>query len=384
MIVHTIHVPVSANRFVAPVVAKLRQAGMPAELWVAADALQSAHLTETRSQCPVRDIACDLSMNPLVIARRLWVLVRAMSQPRPNAVHAHQMRAAVLPLLAAWLLRVPVRIYHNHGLPYLGYNGALRGRLRLLERINIALSTHMLLVSHSNRDAARNDGLLRKRQGRVLGRGSAVGINLKHWPSPDRSRHVGLEFRRERAIAAGAFVVLFVGRANARKGFIELIAAWEKGCFASRGCVLLCAGFGPEAATSLDRPLPTGVVPLGMLQDLRPVYAACDVLCLPSWHEGLSYAVLEAYAASRPVIVTDIPGLRSEVLPGLTGLSVPVRDIVALTTAIRHMETDPIARQSMGRKGWLFVRKCFDQRQVLDKYAAWYRHILHFSSSPKN
>ena len=73
---------------------------------------------------------------------------------------------------------------------------------------------------------------------------------------------------------------------------------------------------------------------LGHVTDMKALYAASDVVVLPSWREGLSRALIEAAAMERPIITTDVPGCRDVIDHGSGGLLVPVKDAEALRLAI--------------------------------------------------
>ncbi len=375
MIIHTIHVPVGARHFVAPLVARLRASGIPTELWVEDRAPQRMHL-EAMSGIPLRLIESDLISRPIELCRRWLSWYRALRRIRPLAVHAHQTRAAPIPLSAAWAAGVPIRIYHNHGLPYLGHRGVMRQLLRGLERINLTFATAVLLVGRENRDSARRDGLLSPRCGAVLGRGSAVGIDLMRWSLGQFSPASRIKARLDLGLPKSAFVVLFVGRPYLRKGFGDLLAAWAAGDFASRGGHLLLVGFSAKEAVVGGFVIPIGATLTGMVSDVRPFYAACDVVCLPSWHEGFPYALLEASAAGRACVATSAPGMGDAVHNGVNGRLVPLRDIDALSQVLHDCEVDADGSARMGAAGRLMVENGFDQCSVLDRQVAWFRRLV--------
>lgn len=375
MIVHSIHVPVSARQFVAPLARHLHASGMPTILAVGSRVGQERHLAAIRDD-PQVAIDSDLTGGPLAICGRALAWYRLLRRLRPLVVHAHQMRASVIPLLAAWTAGVPIRIYHNHGLPYLGHTGIMRVLLRLVERLNLLLATDVWLVSHSNRQAARADGLLLGRRSVVIGHGSAVGIDIQAWSSESVGEAVRIRQRRVLALSSNAFAVLYVGRPTARKGFEDLLAAWALGGFAERGGHLLCVGFSPADIPLTISPLPAGVIAHGMIEDLRPWYAAADAVCLPSWHEGFPYALLEAAAAGRPTIGCDVPGIRCAIGDGQTGLLVPVHAPGPLAAALQRLELSPELRLRLGSNGRAMTESSFDQSTVLRLQEAWYRTRL--------
>lgn len=130
MVIHLIHHPVSAKKFVEPIVKLLNSHGVEAELWI--ENREEFKDFISAIDCPKSFAKFDLSLNLFSVLVRLVRLLKRFVRLRPTAIHAHQTRAAFIPLFAALLARVPIRIYHNDGTPYLGY----RGPLRALGRVN--------------------------------------------------------------------------------------------------------------------------------------------------------------------------------------------------------------------------------------------------------
>src|SRR6185437_2247036 len=90
---------------------------------------------------------------------------------------------------------------------------------------------------------------------------------------------------------------------------------------------------------------------LGGVADTRDHLAAADIFVLPSRSEGFSNAIVEAMAASLPVVATDVGGNAEAVKDGVTGLVVPPEDADALAAAISQLLTDPAKAKSMGAAG---------------------------------
>ncbi len=79
--------------------------------------------------------------------------------------------------------------------------------------------------------------------------------------------------------------------------------------------------------------------------------AQADVFCLPSYREGVPYALLEAAACGLPIVTTDVPGCRDVVTHGLNGLLVPVRNAPVLADALEALLLDAQLRYQMGTAG---------------------------------
>ena len=278
--------------------------------------------------------------------------------------------------MAAYLEKVPVRIYHNHGLPYLGYQGIFRYFLQLLEVININLSTHVLMVSHSNLNVAKDDGLLPINKGLVLAHGSAVGLDLSDYDLSYFNDKMRGQARQKFSIPMNSFVLGYVGRPVRRKGFHLLLKAWERSGLGKSGNILLIAGCtSNECDTALGYPV-LGVKGLGYIKDMKEFYAACDAVTLPSEHEGFPYSLLEGAAAAKPLIGTDIPGIRCAIQDNHTGSLVPVNDEIALAEAINQLALNPLLRVRLGNNARERVEKDFSQQMVLKQLLDFYKREL--------
>ncbi|HYM74080.1 MAG TPA: glycosyltransferase, partial [Stellaceae bacterium] len=90
----------------------------------------------------------------------------------------------------------------------------------------------------------------------------------------------------------------------------------------------------------------------GHVEDVRAVWARAAIAVLPSsYGEGVPRSLLEAAACGRPIIASDMPGCREVVVPGETGLLVPVHDVGGLGAAIAMLMGDPALRRRMGEAG---------------------------------
>jgi N,N'-diacetylbacillosaminyl-diphospho-undecaprenol alpha-1,3-N-acetylgalactosaminyltransferase len=376
-VLHCIRHPVGARNFIAPVVEFFNQYGIRTELWYHGDEAL-AHM-DWGIDVPHRKVQLDFSPRPLVFRERLTDFRRRLRLIHPEVVHAHQMRGALIPLLGAYLEKIPVRVYHNHGLPYLGHRGLVRILLRAFERLNMALATHLLLVSHSNLQAGQADSLPGIQKGQVLGAGSIAGIDLQEY-SPEQFTSAAAQAARQKlGISPNAFVLAYVGRPVKRKGFHRLLAAWEKLALSEQEGILIIAGCSEdECRKAIGHPL-TGVMGLGYLEDLRPFYAASNAVILPSDHEGFPYALLEGAAAGRALLGTDIPGVRCTIRHEQTGFLFPADDQSELVKTIRRCATTPALCTNLGRNARARVEAEFDRQIVLNNLLRFYHEHLAIS-----
>jgi glycosyltransferase involved in cell wall biosynthesis len=114
---------------------------------------------------------------------------------------------------------------------------------------------------------------------------------------------------------------------------------------------------------------------LGYQKDIPSLYSRSHIICLPSYREGLPKALLEAAAASRAVITTDVPGCRDAIIPNITGLLVPVRDSEALANAIEDLIKNPEKRKNMGKAGRELAKKEFAIENIVDAHLKIYKGL---------
>jgi len=115
----------------------------------------------------------------------------------------------------------------------------------------------------------------------------------------------------------------------------------------------------------------------GFCQDVYPLLTRADAFVLASLWEGLPVGVLEASAASLPVVATDGPGTSETILPGETGLLVPVGDSQALADAMASvMEMPESQRRAMGKRGREFMQARYSLTAVADQWEQIYAELL--------
>ena len=114
----------------------------------------------------------------------------------------------------------------------------------------------------------------------------------------------------------------------------------------------------------------------GHRDDMREVYAQAHVVCLPSYHEGLPKALMEAAAAGRPLVAADVPGCREIVRHDETGLLVPAKEVAGLAVALRRLIEEAPLRQRLGRRARQAAVEEFSQELVVERTLAVYRGLL--------
>jgi glycosyltransferase involved in cell wall biosynthesis len=163
-------------------------------------------------------------------------------------------------------------------------------------------------------------------------------------------------------------LVLAVGRLHPQKGYDVLLDALPL----LGDAVVAVAGDGPLAA-ELQARAPQ-VRWLGRRDDVADLYAAADVVVLPSVWEARSLTAQEALLAGRPLVATDVGGIGD--LVGDGAVLVPAGDAAALGTAVRRLLADPGEAAAVAARGRAVAATWPTERDTVDQVAAVYRELL--------
>lgn len=306
--------------------------------------------------------------SPLDALRLVWTLWRLMRTLRPSIVHLVTIKPVLLGGLAARLARVPRVVAAISGLGFvftaLGATASARRWLVAgLYRIALAWPGVQLIFQNSDdRTLLQRHAGIRNAQV-VLIRGS--GVDLASWTV--------------QPLPSGPPVVLMASRLLVDKGVNEFIeAAGQLRGYAGARFVLV-GDVDPGNPSSLERPQVLGCAEDGVIEwwghrvDMQQVLAAAHVVVLPSYREGLPKVLLEAAAAGRAVVTTDVPGCRDAIVNGSTGLLAVPRDAEALAAAIRSLLDDPEKIRAFGHAGRQLAEEAFDVSEVVASHIRIYQ-----------
>jgi glycosyltransferase involved in cell wall biosynthesis len=183
--------------------------------------------------------------------------------------------------------------------------------------------------------------------------------------------------------SSGKVVVTTVGNIRRVKGhdvFIKAAAAVAQHfpgvTFSIAGDVLEPDYFSELQGLVRDLGLSNCFHFVGGITNLRDHLSASDIFVLPSRSEGFSNAIVEAMAASLPVVATDVGGNAEAVEDGVTGSIVPVDDPGALSEAISRLIANPSWAKAMGQAGRNLVIEKFTTKAMMDKITTAYDKLL--------
>lgn len=188
------------------------------------------------------------------------------------------------------------------------------------------------------------------------------------------------QIRDELQLPPNAFVVGFIGRLAKQKRVEDIIWAVETLRQIRPQLHLVIIGDGPERERlerfARDVQCWNNVRFLGHRNDATRYLAAFDVFCLASTFEGMSNGVMEAMAASLPVVASDIPPNRELVVPGETGFLYKPTDSVGIMQFVRRLIDEPHLAEEFGRSGRERICREFGIDRMVRSYSDLYRQLM--------
>src|SRR5271157_589692 len=282
-----------------------------------------------------------------------------LRQLKPDVVHTHQIGALIYTGPAARREKVPAVVHTEHGNNVAKHRSLnKRARVRLLWGLAGSYADRFFCVSNDIADAV-------KAYRTVPGRKVVVvlnGIDTEAFATKEGSESV----RRDLGIPQGVPVIGTVGRLNEVKGQNLLIRSFAQVSNHDPRPHLLLVGDGPERQRLQQLAENLGLTDrvhfAGYQSRPEHFLHLMDIFALTSRLEGMPLAILEAWAAGRPVIASRVGGVPAIVTDGETALLFDSGDEAGLTQAIRRLVANPDEARRLGQAGRDYVRSCYDLR----------------------
>jgi len=337
--------------------------------------------------CGLTSIAMTRSITPFqdfLSMIRLWFLFFKM---KPAIIHTHTPKAGLLGMLAASLAGVPIKLHTIAGLPWMESRGVKKNLLKQVERLTISLSTRVHVNSQHLLNFMRFEGLdPNPSKLKIIGNGSSNGIDTDYYSRANVSFEQIEEIRKVAKPGSNAFVWLFVGRLVGDKGIFELIEAflhvqaqypedqlWLVGPFENKD----------RLKSSILNTINNNrnIINWGYCDEVRPFFAAADVLVFPSYREGFPNVPMQAAAMECPMILSDINGCNEIVEHNVNGMLVPVKNPDALTDAMLLMRINPDVRKYFADNSLAIIKKKYSNKAIWTLLEEEYKELL---ASQKN
>lgn len=330
--------------------------------------------------------------------RRVKKLIRDF---KPDIVHTHAAKAGAVGRLAASELGVKVIVHTFHGHVFHSYFGQVRTAMyKNIERFLARRSSRIVAISERQKEElVKEHRICPDNKVSVI----PLGFDLSRFQQDlEAKRRL---FRRVYGVADDELAVGIVGRLVPVKNHDLFLAGLKRlsersgrkvrafivgdgeerdrleqvtrdlGLSVAAGPHFNGHGFG-HGVNGKPCVAPAQVTFTSWLKEVDVVNAGLDIVALTSNNEGTPVTLIEAQAANRPVVSTNVGGIENVVRSGRTGLLSPAGDVEAFSTNLQRLVEDDALRASMAGLGWEHVRERYHFSRLVADTERMYRELL--------
>jgi glycosyltransferase involved in cell wall biosynthesis len=294
----------------------------------------------------------------------IWSLRQAIRKQRVDVVHLHMVHGTVIGGFVGLFSRIPRVVVTKHYV----YRALPNRVLRWLDRLFTNRADGVLAVSGYVRDDLVANGAERSRI-QVIHNGMDLDAFDRLQAQPPE----------QLGAAAGELLIGCVGNLQPIKGHEYLVRAMPIIARSFPSARLIIVGEGAEKQRLMDLAKALGVeravTMAGFRTDVPAIMRQIDLCVQPSLQEAFGIVLLEAMAAGRPVVASNVEGIPEIVIDGITGLLVPPGEPAAIAQAVCALLADRETRMEMGRCGRAQVERQFDIRATVRRYEEVYGEL---------
>lgn len=321
------------------------------------------------------------SINPFNDFIALWKIIRIIREYKPDIVHTHAAKAGALGRVAAWLCRVPIVVHTYHGHVFSGYFGPYKSLIiRNIEKTLGKITTHIICISEKQfQDITVRFRIVAPAKASVV----PLGFDLSRFKKNQEEKR--LQFRTKYSLNADSIAVGIIGRFAPVKNHVLFIKSFAIAKRRNKDLRAFVIGDGEskekliQIANSFG--LTTGsdlncdMTFTSWIKNIEDALTGLDMVVLTSINEGTPVSLIEAQAASRPVVSTDAGGVRDCVQDQLTGF-ITTPDETEISSAILRLADSRELREMMGERGASFVENKFSHHRLVSDIRALYCRLI--------
>ena len=335
-------------------------------------------LVQLSKDCNIRYIEVPMERHISIWKdiRSLFSLIKTFRKEKPDVVHSITPKAGLLSMVAAWIVRVPVRIHTFTGLVFPTSSGFKRKVLVLMDKIICACATYINPEGYGvKKDLERFN--ITKKPLHIIANGNVRGVDMKWYDRTDDVLKKAVEIRDDNLIT-----FCFIGRIVKDKGINELISSFSLLNKEYKNTRLILIGKLEENLDPISPELYREMLSnqsihyMGSQKDVRPWLAASDIFVFPSYREGMPNSLLEAGAMGLPSIVTDINGCNEILVNGVNGEIIPPKNSDAFYQKMKEWLCNPEKVSNMAKNARRIVEERYNQNMVLTATMNVYHNLL--------
>lgn len=306
---------------------------------------------------------------------------------KPDVVHTHASKPGAIGRLAAAKLKVPAIVHTFHGNVFNSYFGAAKTAMYKSVERHLAKKSHAIVAISElqKKELVEDHKICPESKVRVIN----LGFDLQRFREDIETKRN--DFRKTYHLQDDELAIAIVGRLVPIKNHELFIRAFAKvlnstsrkirafivGDGESRGDLeALCDELGVAHSDGKSPENRTPIVFTSWIRNVDWVNAGTDIAALSSHNEGTPVSLIEAQASGKPIVTTEVGGIRNIVMDGKTALLSTPGNVEEFANNLKTLVEDEAMRSAFAEHGWEFVRERFHYTRLCRDMAGLYNELL--------
>lgn len=306
---------------------------------------------------------------------------------KPHIVHTHAAKPGAIGRLAASNCKVPVIVHTFHGHVFHSYFGKMKSSFYVqAERYLASKTDRIIAISEQQKEELSREFSICSPDKMVV---IPLGLDLdKFYTDQERKRNA---FRSRFRIADDEILIGIIGRIVPVKNHAMFLYAIQQVLQQTTKKIrVVVVGDGDLREELFSRlrtngipfnympenPEPATIIFTSWLTAMDEVFAGVDIVALSSLNEGTPVSLIEAQAADKPIVTTDVGGVGDVVIENQTALITPKGNTTAFANALLSLIENEEKRSAMGLHGMQHVREKFDKARLVSDIRTLYYDLL--------
>jgi len=306
---------------------------------------------------------------------------------KPDIVHTHAAKAGTLGRLAAHRMKVPVIVHTFHGHVFHSYFNSFKTQIFLnIERYLARRSSAIVAISDFQKDELANEfKICRPEKIKVI----PLGFDLnRFWDDMDEKRR---SFRSQYFIGDDEVAIGIIGRLVPVKNhgmFLEVIRdVMNRATKKVRAFIIgdgeelqklfaMCRTLNIDFTYFPTHPQKASLVFTSWMKDAERAMAGLDIVALTSLNEGTPVSLIEAQAAEKPIVSTNVGGIENVVIKNETAFLSESNDVKGFSEHLLELVENETARNKMIQKSRQNVENKFHYTRLVSDVKSLYNQLL--------
>ncbi len=347
----------------------------------------ATHLTERLGINPVQIEEMKRAIDPIADRKAYLKMKALIREYKPDVVHTHAAKSGAIGRLAAAACGVPVIVHTFHGHVFHSYFNRFKTQAFIqIERYLARRSSGIIAISEIQKhELADTYRIAPPEKISII----PLGFDLDRFGENQEAKRAG--FRRRFGIQPDEIAIGIVGRIVPVKNhalFVAAAAELLKQTSSKLRFVIIGDGdmrppmeaqfreAGIDYAYYPEEPRAAQAICTSWQTEMDEVFAGLDIVALCSHNEGTPVSLIEAQAAARPVVSTEVGGVANVVERGRAGFITPAGEVKPFADALLRLTQDAELRADFGSRGKQFVKSRFSYQRLVADMDAYYRRLL--------